>query len=236
MSDTTHPVHRLVDSVFMDLKTFAKLFSGSPFKPLLQHREWVLGALLHLNRQVHSLNSGQSQGPSSTSWMKSLPGELEKLEHEILKRLQQPSITSQPKNLIINTLQVQNSLAHQICRLSERLSYRPLNLPPELIVPINGLSRQFGQTVMQLRQGVQELEQLHTNGYRKQHKQSLQALRKQLALCTDELREASLEVRHHACQIERQIDPVDVALLFLILDDISDLALWMRSLITHLQN
>ena len=220
----------------MDLKTFAKLFSGSPFKPLLQHRELVLDSLLHLNRQIHCLNSEHSHSIQSSSWMKAFPGQLERLEHDILKRIHQPSITAQPKDAVINTLQIQNSLAHQICRLSERLSYRPLNLPPELIVPVNMMSRQFGQTVYQLRQGVQELEELGFSGFRKQHKTSLQALRKKLALCTDELRDTSQDIRHHACQFESHIDPVDVALLFLILDDVSDLALWMRSLIVQLQH
>lgn len=220
----------------MDLKTFTKLFSGSPFKPLLQHRELVIDALLHLNRQINSLGSGQQNSTQSSGWIKNFPGQLEKLEHETLKRLQQPSITSQPKDLVINTLQIQNSLAHEICRLSERLSYRPLNLPPELIVPVSVLSRQFGQTVYQLRQGIHELDQLGNSGFRKQQKNSLQALRKQLALCTDDLRDTSQEIRHHACHFESHIDPVDVALLFLILDGVSDLALWMRSLIMHLQH
>ena len=220
----------------MDFKTFARLFSGSPFKPLLQHREQILDALLHLNQQVHSLNSGQSHNAPSSGWIKAFSGQLEKLEHETLQRLHQPSITSQPKDVVISTLQIQNAIAHEVCRLSERLSYRPLNLPPELIVPVNVLTRQFGQTVYQLRQGINELEQLSTSGYKKRHKRSLQKLRKQLALCTDELRDTSQEIRHHACQFERHIDPVDVALLFLILDGISDLALWMRSLIVNLQN
>ena len=221
----------------MSVITFAKLFSGSPFKPLLQHRERILDALLHLNQQVHSLNSGQSHNaPSSSGWIKAFSGQLEKLEHETLQRLHQPSITSQPKDVVINTLQIQNSIAHEICRLSERLGYRPLNLPPELIVPVNAMARQFGQTVYQLRQGINELEQLSTSGYRKRHKSSLNRLRKQLTLCTDEVRETSQEIRHLACQFEHHIAPVDVALLFLILDGISDLALWMRSLIVNLQN
>ncbi|AMO54398.1 hypothetical protein GZ77_22805 [Endozoicomonas montiporae] len=220
----------------MNLKTFAKLFSGSPFKPLLQHREQVLDALFHLNQQLHSLNSDQPFNAQSSEWIKAFPGQLEKLEHEILNRIHQPSITSQPRDVVINTLQIQNALAHEICRLSERLSYRPLNLPPELIVPVNVLARQFGQTIYQLRQGIDELEQLNVSGYRKQHNHSLQNLRRQLALCTDELRDTSQEIRHHACQFEHHIDPVDVALLFLILDGISDLALWMRSLIVNLQN
>ena len=220
----------------MDFKTFTKLFSGSPFKPLLQHRELILDALLHLNQQFHNLNSDQSYNAQSSNWIKAFPGQLEKLEHETLQRIHQPSITSQPKDVVINTLQIQNALAREICRLSERLGYRPLSLPSELIVPINVLARQFGQTTHQLRQGIDELEQLSASGYRKRHKSSLHRLRKQLALCTDELRDTSQEIRLHACQFERHIDPVDVALLFLILDGISDLALWMRSLIVHLQN
>lgn len=220
----------------MDFKTFTKLFSGSPFKPLLQHRELILDALLHLNQQFHNLNSDQSFNAHSSKWIKAFPGQLEKLEHETLQRLHQPFITSQPKDVVINTLQIQSALAHEICRLSERLGYRPLNLPSELIVPINVLARQFGQTTCQLRQGIDELEQLSASGYRKRHKSSLHRLRKQLALYTDELRDTSQEIRLHACQLERHIDPVDVALLFLILDSISDLALWMRSLIVHLQN
>ena len=108
----------------MDFKTFARLFSGSPFKPLLQHRERILDALLHLNQQVHGLNSDQSQSAQPSDWIKAFSGQLEKLEHETLQRLHQPSITSQPKDVVMNTLQIQNSLAHEVCRLSERLSYR----------------------------------------------------------------------------------------------------------------
>lgn len=230
-----HLIMNVVDKTPMNLKTFAQLFSGSPFKPLLQHREQVLDSFLYLNRQMHSLSAEQPQSTLS-SWMKAFPGQLETLEHEVLKRLHQPSLMAQPKEVVINILQIQNALAHQVCRLSERLSYRPLNLPPEMIVPINTLSRQFGQTVYQLRQGISELEALNYGGFRKQHQHSLINLRQQLALCTDELRDTSHKIRHHACQFESHIDPIDVALLFLILDDISDLALWMRSLVVHLQN
>ncbi|MGI9279498.1 MAG: DUF47 family protein [Endozoicomonas sp.] len=219
----------------MDLETFASLFTGSPFKPLLRHRNAVLDGLLHLNRQIQSLSSEQMQAPASTPWIKELPHQLELLEQEVLSRLQRPSLTAQPKEVVIDVLQTQSQLAHQIFRLSERLSYRPLRLPAEMIVPLNNLTRQFGKTVYQLRQGVIELDELSQGGFRKQHSKSQTCVRQSLASSVDELRKISHEIREQTCQMESEIDPVDVALLFLILDDISDLSLWMRSLITHLQ-
>jgi uncharacterized protein Yka (UPF0111/DUF47 family) len=225
----------MADTIFMDLETFANLFSGSPFKPLLRHRVAVLDALLYLNRQVQSLSSERMQPPAATPWIKELPKQLEHLEQDVLSRLQKPSLTSQPREVVIDILQTQTHLAHQIFRLSERLSYRSLKLPAEMIVPMNNLTHQFGKTVYQLRQGVIELNELSRGGFRKQHARSLNSVRKSLAMCVDELRSTSHEIRDQACQFESDIDPVDVALLFLILDDISDLSLWMRSLVIHLQ-
>lgn len=219
----------------MDLETFANLFSGSPYKPLVKHRESVLDALLYLNRQIRCISSDPTTAPTTTPWIKELPRKLEKLEQDVLIRLQKPSLTSQPREIVINVLQTQSNLAHQIFRLSERLSYRPLRLPAEMIMPINNLSRQFGKTVYHLRQGVTDLEALNKGGFRKQHSKTLHNIRQELALYVDDLRSTSHEIREQACQFESDIDPVDVALLFLILDDISDLSLWMRSMVIHLQ-
>ncbi len=219
----------------MDLETFASLFSGSPYKPLLRHRNAVLNALLQLNRQMQSLVSEHIQAPACTPWIKELPHQLEAMEQEVLSRLQKPSLMAQPREVVIDLLQTQNQLAHQIFRLSERLSYRPLRLPAEMIVPLNNLTRQFAETVYQLRQGVMELNTLSQGGFRKQHNKSQNGFRKSLTDDVDRLRKISHDIREQTCLMESEIDPVDVALLFLILDDIGDLSLWMRSLITHLQ-
>ena len=220
----------------MDLKSLTTLFSGSPFRPLLQHRELVLESLLHVNRQIYWLNSDPSSPPPSSQWFSALSEQLDILGHDVLKRLKQPSITSQPKNQIINALQIQKTLARQVTRLSERITFKTLVLPVEMIVPINELTRQFGQTVHQVRQGIQELEQTSRSGFLRPQEKNQDSILDRLALHIDELRSASQKTRHHACQFESHIDPVDVALLFLILDDITDLALGMHSFIAHLKN
>lgn len=219
----------------MDLETFASLFSGSPFKPLLRHRNAVLNALLHLNRQLQGFVYENTPTPSSKPWIKELPHQLEAMEQEVLSRLQKPSLTAQPREVIADTLQAQSQLAHQIFRLSERLSYRPLRLPAEMIVPLNNLTGHFGKTAYQLKQAAIELDELSKGGFRKQHNKFQGCYRKSLACDVDELSKVCHEIREQTCLTESEIDPVDVALLFLILDDISDLSLWMRSLITHLQ-
>lgn len=219
----------------MDLETFASLFSGSPFKPLLRHRNAVMNALTHLNRQIQVLNSEHTKTVASSSWIKELPHQLEAMAQEVLFCLQKPSLMAQPREVIMDALQSQNQLAHQTFRLSERLSYRPLRLPAEMSVPLNDLTRQFGKTVYQLRRAVIELNELSQGGFRKQYNQSQGRFRRNLACDVDELRKISQEIREQTCLMENTIDPVDVALLFLILDDISDLSLWMRTLVTHLQ-
>ncbi|WP_448215181.1 hypothetical protein [Endozoicomonas sp. 2B-B] len=219
----------------MDLETFASLFSGSPFKPLLRHRNAVLNALLHLNRELQGFVYENTPIPSSKPWIKELPHQLKAMEQEVLSRLQKPSLTAQPREVIADTLQAQSQLAHQIFRLSERLSYRPLRLPAEMIIPLNNLTGHFGKTANQLKQAAIKSNELSKSGFRKQHNKSQGCYRKSLACDVDELRKACHEIREQTCLTESEIDPVDVALLFLILDDISDLSLWMRSLITHLQ-
>ena len=219
----------------MDLETFANLFTGSPFKPLQTHRTTVVDALLHLNRQLQSLSSESLQAPQTTPWIRELPRKLEKIEQDVLIRLNKPSLTSQPRELIIDLLQTQSNLSHQIFRLSERLSYRPLKLPAEMIIPLNNLTGQFGKTVSQVRHGVLELDTLKQRGFKKQHSQSLTNIHDTLVVSVDKLRTTSHEIRDQLCELEQDINPVDVALLFLILDDISDLSLWMRTLIIHLQ-
>ncbi|MGI9273238.1 MAG: DUF47 family protein [Endozoicomonas sp.] len=219
----------------MDLTTLASLFSGSPFKPLGLHREAVLDALLCLNRQILNLNAERHTSQGAQQWLCEQPARLEKLEQDVLARLQQPTLTAQPKDLIISMMQTQSSLAHQIFRLAERLSYRPLKLPLEISDSMQSLGKQFSKTVYHLRKGVAELDELNQAGFRKQHGRKLQDIRHQLASYTDELRNTSHDIRNQACELESHMDAVDVALLFLILDDISDLSLWMRSMMVHLQ-
>ena len=215
--------------------TFARLFSGSPFKPLSDHREAILESLMLLNRQLQSVYIAQQPWQGRPDWLMELPRKLEKLEQDVLLRLQKPSLTALPKDLVITIMQTQCNLAHLVCRLAERLSYRPLDLPGEQQRLMHRLCNNFGKAVYQLRHGAAELDALSKAGFRKQHSQSMYHVRQQLALYTDELRQDGSDLRSLVCHQENAMSAMDVALLFMTLDDIGDLTLWMRSLIVHLQ-
>lgn len=219
----------------MDLTTFTDIFSGSPYKPLFRHRKAVLEAMGLLNRQLQSSLSAKSAWKGRPEWLTEFTLVLERHEKELIARLHQPTFTAQPKELILSMMQTQTNLAHTINRLAERLSYRPVKLLPDMQERMILLSRHFGKAVFLLRQGVAELESLHKAGFRKQHASTLKAAHQELIHHIESLRECSSNLRELLFQHENSLEPMDVALLLLTLDDIEDLTLWMRSMIIQMQ-
>ncbi|MRI33265.1 hypothetical protein EOPP23_09750 [Endozoicomonas sp. OPT23] len=217
----------------MDLEAFTSLFSGSPYKLLQQHRACALDALLAVNRQVLCLSAETPASHPSPSWIKERPRQLKKLEQAVISRLNKPSLTSLPKTSILDVLQNQSHLALQIFRLSERLAVRPLKLPVEMIVPINLLTSRFGKTICQFRETIIKQDELNSGVFKKHQSHSLQTQNKGLTQSVERLRMICQDLRDDVCQFQRDIEPVDVALLCLILDDIIDLSFWMKSLLEH---
>ena len=224
-----------VDKFNMDFATFTDIFSGSPYKPLFRHRKTVLEALGLLNRQLQSSLSAKSTWHGRPEWLTELSLVLSKHEKELISRLHQPSITAQPKELILSMLQTQTNLAYIINRLAERLSYRPVKLLPDMQERMVQLCRHFGKAVYLLRQGIAELEGLNNAGFRKQHASTLQQAHQELTHHIEALRESSSLLRELAFKYEGQLEQMDLALLLLTIDDIEDLTLWMRSMIIQMQ-
>ena len=219
----------------MDLATFTDIFSGSPYKPLFRHRKTVLEALGLLNRQLQSSLSAKPTWQGRPEWLTEFTLVLEKHEKELITRLHQPTLTAQPKELILAMMQTQSNLAHIINRLAERLSYRPVKLLPDMQEKMILLCRHFGKAVFLLRQGVAELEGLNRAGFRKQHASTLKQAHQELIHHIEALRECSSHLRESLFQHESQLEQMDIALLLLTLDDIEDLTLWMRSMIIQMQ-
>ncbi len=217
----------------MDLESFASLFSGSPYKLLQQHRVCVLDALLAVNRQVLCLSAETPTTHSASSWIKERPRQLNGLEQAVIIRLNKPSFTSQPKTLPLDILQNQSHLAQQVFRLSERLAVRSLELPAEMIVPINRLTSQFGKTIYQFRKVITEQDQLQSVVFKKHQRHSLKRLHNSPIEAVERLRLTSQEIRNDVYQFENNIAPVDAALLCLILDDIIDLSFWMETMLEY---
>ena len=205
----------------MNLDTLTGLFSGSSLKLLRQHRKLVLDTLLSLNRQVQCLSAENPQSLMAKPWDSELPQQLQKLERNLHHRLERTSAVSKSKSTALNAVQVQSHLAQQILRLSERLAARPLRLPVELVMPVNELTRQFGKTVCQLRKEVVGKD----DGILKKVEFSY------LAQNIEHLGNLSLSLKEGIYQFDSSIEIVDAALLFLILDDINDISLWMRELL-----
>ena len=219
----------------MDLTTFTNIFSGSPYKPLFRHRKAVLEALGLLNRQLQNALSAKSGWQGRPEWLTEFTLVLEKHEKELIIRLHQPTLTAQPKELILAMMQTQTNLAHIINRLAERLSYRPVKLLPRMQERMIQLCSHFGKTVFLLRQGVAELEGLNRAGFRKQHASTLKQAHQELIHHIEALRECSSTLRELLFQHESQLEQMDIALLLLTLDDVEDLTLWMRSMIIQMQ-
>ena len=224
-----------VDKPSMDFATFTDIFSGSPYKPLFRHRKTVLEALGLLNRQLQSSLSEKPSWQGRPEWLTEFSLVLERHEKELITRLHQPTLTAQPKELILAMMQTQSNLAHTINRLAERLSYRPVTLLPDMQKQMIQLCHHFGKTVYLLRQGVAELEGLNRAGFRKQHASTLQQTHQDLTHHIEALREYSSRLRELSFRHENQLKPMDVALLLLSLDDIEDLTLWMRSMTLQMQ-
>ncbi len=219
----------------MDFATLTDIFSGTPYKPLFRHRRAVLEGLGLLNRQLQNCVTVKPSWQGRPEWLTEFSQVLEKHEKELIVRLQQPSLTARPKEMMLTMLQTQNNLAHIISRLAERFSYRPVKLLPGMEEQVLLLCRHFGKVVFLLRQGVAELEGLHRAGFRKQHASTLKLAHQELTEHIEALRESSSNLREILFRSDHQLSQLDLALLLLTIDDIEDLTLWMRSLIIQMQ-
>ncbi|WP_066013571.1 hypothetical protein [Endozoicomonas atrinae] len=219
----------------MDLTTFTSLFSGSAYKPLSQHRQVVLDALVLLSRQLQSRLTSDYQWLEREKWLIDFPPAVEKLEQEILARLNQPTLTAQPKGLVLSLLQTQNNLAHLICRLAERLTYRPPKLTKDLQSSVEQLNQHFARVVYSLKSGVLKQDRLGVAGFRKQQSQALLEVNQEVKVAVDELRHMISAFKGEVFQNEGELDPLDTALLLLSLEDMDDLTLWIRSMVIHMQ-
>lgn len=224
----------------MDLTTFTHLFTGSPFKPLRQHRKVVLDTLALLNKQLLNKQLRFSQSTeyclhTRPDWLAELPVSLEKLEQETLSRLNQTSLTSQPRESVLALMQSQKNLAQLICRMADRLTYRSPALPDHMQIVMRNVCHSFSKAVHHLRLGVQELDALSQPGLRRHHARLTEKVYQQLTLHTDRLTENTSQLKQQTFLDENQLDSMDTALLLLCLEDIDELTAWMKSLLIHLQ-
>ncbi|USE36623.1 hypothetical protein [Endozoicomonas sp. SCSIO W0465] len=218
----------------MDLTTFTSLFSGSVYKPLSQHRQVVLDALVLLSRQLQSRLTTDQQWHKRAKWLVDFPPAVEKLGQEILARLNQPTLTAQPRGLVLSLLQTQNNLAHLICRLAERLTYRTPKLTGDLQCSEERLNQHFASVVNSLRYGVSKQDGLGMVVFRKQRSQALLEVNQEVTIAVDELQEIISAFKGEVFQSEGELDPLDMALLLLSLEDMDDLTLWIRSMVIHM--
>ena len=219
----------------MTLSTFADIFSGSPYKPLLRHRKIILEALGLLNRQMQAQLSTQPQWQGRPEWLAEFNSLVEKHERSTMMCLHQPTLTAIPKDQILNMLQTQNNLAHLVGRLTERFSYRPVNLSEGMNESMNQLCLQFGKAIFHLRQGIRELEGFARAGFKKQHAHAQNKVHEQLSHYIDTLKKTIQSLREQIFLDENPLNPMDMALLLLTLEDIEDLCLWMRAMLVQIQ-
>lgn len=219
----------------MDISTFADIFTGSPYKPLLRHRKTVLEALGLLNRQMQTRLTATPQWQGRPDWLAEFNSLLEKHERSIMMCLHQPSLTAIPKDQILTMLQTQNNLAHLTGRLAERFSYRPINLPEPMSELMNNACLQFGKAIFHLRQGVAELEGLGRAGFRKQHAHTQNKVHEQLSHYIENLKSTLESFRGQVFVNGHSLNQIDVAILLLTLEDFEDLCFWMRSILIQMQ-
>ncbi len=219
----------------MDLTTLTDIISGSPFKPLLRHRRTVLEALGLLSRQLQGQLSTGARWQGRPNWLAEFSSIIEKHERDIISSLYQPSLTAQPKDRIQTMLQTQNNLAHLICRLAERFSYRPLQLPEEMNNAMTQLCQNFGKAIYHLRHGVDELENRQQASFHKPASDSITGVLKNLMHFIEAIRANSQTLREQAFMQESGMNQLDIALLLLMIDDMEDLTLWMKTMVIQLQ-
>lgn len=223
----------------MDITTFTNLFSGAPFKPLLQHRDEVLRSLRFLSQQLQGVYVPHYPLQQWPEWMHDTSHQLKSLEQEIIAKLQKPFIMALPRGLVISRLHTQNNLANIVYRLAERLSYYPMALPENLQGVMARLCRNFGKAVNQLCQGTAQLDALSRAGFRKKHSGLLDRTCQQLAVYVHEITLDSAALRKKIYIQDNVQDGVmetlDVALLFMTLDDIGELTLLMGSMVNQQQ-
>ncbi len=219
----------------MDFTTFTRLFPGSCYKSLSLHRQVILDALVLLNKQWQRRLTGDGQCYEQENWLNDFLPTVAKLEQEILARLTQPTLTAQHKGKMLTLLQTQNNLAHLICRLAERLTYRSSRLGEDLQRSVEQLNLHFARVVYSLKAGVTKQDRLGIPGFRKQQSQALLEANQEITIAVNELRNIISACKGKVFQHEGELDPLDMALLLLSLDDMDDLALWIHSMVIHLQ-
>lgn len=219
----------------MNLSTLTNIIVGSPYKPLFRHRRMVLEALGQLSRQLQGQLSTQARWQGRPHWLAEFSSIIEKHERAIISSLHQPSLTARPKDRIQTMLQTQNNLAHLICRLAERFSYRPLQLPNEMNNTMTQLCQNFGKAVYHLRHGVRELENLHHSSFHRPVADSITTVLENLMHFIEAIRANSQTLREKAFMQERTMSQLDIALLLLTVNDMEDLTLWMKRMVVQLQ-
>ena len=219
----------------MNLATFTSIFSGSALQPLSKHRKLVLDALFLLSQRLLKQYRGQQPWHQKPQWVSEFPIALEKREQEILACLNQPTLTVQPKGMLLSLLQTQNNLAHLVARLAERMTYRPVEMTEPLAKSMDELSNDFYETMHCYRLRVLKQDQLELAGYRKQHNQAMGEVHQEISERLDKLKSSISAVKSDVFQSEGKLDPLDTALLLLSLEDMDDLTFWLRSLIIHIQ-
>ncbi len=219
----------------MDLTTLTSLFFGSAYKPLSQHREVIADALVLLNRQLQSRLTSDDQWHQRAEWLIDFSPSVEKLEQEVLARVNQPTLTAQRKGQVLSLLQTQNNLANLICRLAERLTYRPPMLTGDLQRSVEQLNQHFARAVFCLKSGVAKQNRLGMAGFRKPQSRALLTINQEVMIAVNGLQGRISACKGEVFHNEGELDPLDMALLLLSLEDMDDLTLWIRLMVIHMQ-
>ncbi|MFK0569982.1 hypothetical protein, partial [Endozoicomonas sp.] len=72
-------------------------------------------------------------------------------------------------------------------------------------------------------------------GFKKQQSQVMVDVHQEVRPAVDELRAMISAFKRDVFQHEGGLDPLDMALLLLSLEDMDDLTLWIRSMVIHMQ-
>ncbi len=213
----------------MNLSTITNLFAGSPYKTLLHHRAEVLRGLKLLNRQLQNLPASAFTPKKKPYWVSELACLVLQAEKDLSVRLQQSYLTTHQTDKMISELQIQSNLARLTCTLAERLSYNITPLSDDLNASMKVICSNFSKAVYHLCYGVTEQES--SNRSKKSQSYSLDHACQQLIHFTTVLEHSTHNARKQIYNTDTSQNQINTALLLLILQDIEDLSLWMRSLL-----
>lgn len=219
----------------MNISTFTSIFPGSVYKPLSQHRLVVLDALVSLGRLLQGRFAADYPWHERPQWLVEFAPALAKLEQEVLTRLNQSALTEHRKGEVLSLLQTQNNLAHLICRMAERLTYRPPELTAQLQNGTKRLHQHFAETVQNLKSGIARQDRFGLTNFRKQQPQIRMSVQPDVGSAVDELKDMISALQEEVFLNGGELVPLDMALLLLTLEDMDDLTLWIRSMVTHTQ-